>query len=241
MRAIPAIDILDGQCVRLTKGDYSKKTVYDSSPSTVALRWQAQSAALIHVVDLDGARTGRPINIDAIAQILRVVSVPIEVGGGIRSFESASFLLRSGVHRVILGTRAVSAPDLVQRLIESFGSDRVVVGIDAKAGKVATSGWTEVQSIGAADLALSLKSVGVEEVIYTDIDRDGTMVGPNIESTRALAVSSGLSVIASGGVSRLADLLALKHLEKDGVTGVILGKALYENAFSLSEAVDVLQ
>lgn len=241
MRAIPAIDILDGQCVRLTKGDYDSKTVYDSNPSRVALKWQAQGAALIHVVDLDGARAGRPVNTGVISQILKAVSVPIEVGGGIRSFDSASLLLGSGVHRVVLGTGAVTAPDLVQRLVERFGPERVVVGIDAKAGKVATSGWTEVQPVDAIDLALSLKTVGIEEIIYTDIDRDGTMVGPSMESTRTLAVRTGLSIIASGGVSQLADLVSLKQLETDGVTGVILGKALYENAFSLSEAVDVLR
>jgi len=240
VQAIPAIDILDGQCVRLTKGDYSNKKVYHEDPSAVALKWQSEGAALIHVVDLDGAREGRPVNTDAIAKILKTVSVPVEVGGGIRSFESAARLLDSGVRRVVLGTGAVAKPEMVRRLVDRFGPNRVVIGIDAKAGRVATAGWTAIQSTDAIELALAMKAMGITDVIYTDIDRDGTMSGPNLEFTRALARRSGLNVIASGGVASLSDLLAIKALEKDGVTGVIIGKALYEQAFSLNDAIEAL-
>lgn len=240
MRVIPAIDILGGQCVRLTKGDYSDKKVYDVDPARVARRWQSQGATLIHVVDLDGAREGRPVNMSAIAAILASVTIPIEVGGGIRSLESAAELLNAGVERVVLGTCAIDNPDLLQQLVDEYSSRRVVVGIDAKAGKVATAGWTHIQATDATELALAVRAAGVTNVIYTDIDRDGTMAGPNLEYTRALAVKSGLSVIASGGVARLEDLLLVKALETTGVTGIIVGKALYEEAFSLVDAIRVL-
>lgn len=240
MRVIPAIDILGGQCVRLTKGDYSDKKVYDVDPARVARRWQSQGATLIHVVDLDGAREGRPVNMSAIAAILASVTIPIEVGGGIRSLESAAELLNAGVERVVLGTCAIDNPDLLQQLVDEYSSRRVVVGIDAKAGKVATAGWTHIQATDATELALAVRAAGVTDVIYTDIDRDGTMAGPNLEYTRALAVKSGLSVIASGGVARLEDLLLVKALETTGVTGIIVGKALYEEAFSLVDAIRVL-
>lgn len=240
MQVIPAIDILGGKCVRLFKGDYSNKKVYDSDPASVAFNWQSQGAILIHVVDLDGAREGRSVNTDAIASILASVDTPIQVGGGIRSFESAARLLEAGVERVVLGTSAVADPDLLKELVDSFTPRRVVVGIDAKAGKVATTGWTRIQSIDAIELAKTVKAAGVVNVVYTDIDRDGTMTGPNLEYTRALAVGSGLNVIASGGVACLDDLLSVKALEADGVTGVIVGKALYEGAFSLEDAIRAL-
>lgn len=240
MKAIPAIDIMDGQCVRLIRGDFDRRSTYGIDPSAVASTWQSMGAELIHVVDLDGARAGQPVNVQAISGILDTVSVPIEVGGGIRSFETAARLLTMGVHRVVLGTAAVTEPGLVKRLIDSFSSDRVVVGIDARGGQVATSGWTDTHSVKATELAKEIKSVGVLEVIYTDIDRDGMMSGPNIESTRQLAVESGLRVIASGGVSTLDDLVRLKNLEQDGVTGVIIGKALYEGAVRLEDAIRIL-
>lgn len=240
MRAIPAIDIIDGQCVRLARGDYGQKTTYDADPAAVAASWQSKGATLIHVVDLDGARVGCPVNASAISRLLRSVSVPIEVGGGIRSFEIASRLLSEGVHRIVLGTVAVKQPDLARRLVDSFTSDRIVVGIDAKRGQVATSGWMDTHSVNAVDVATMVKSLGVTEVIYTDIDKDGMMSGPNVEATRDLAVESGLSVIASGGVSSIDDLIRLKGLERHGVTGVIVGKALYEGMIELKDAIQVL-
>ncbi len=240
MIAIPAIDIMDGQCVRLIRGDYLKKNTYGTDPSAVAAAWESKGAELIHVVDLDGARAGHPVNVHAISSILRTVSVQIEVGGGIRSFETAARLLRDGVSRIVLGTAAVAEPDLVKRLIDSFSPDRVIVGIDARRGQVATSGWMETHTVKAADLAKTIKSLGVTEVIYTDIDRDGMMSGPSVETTRELAVQSGLRVIASGGVSSVDDLSRLKDLEQDGVIGVIIGKALYEGAVKLGDAIRIL-
>lgn len=240
MRAIPAIDIMDGRCVRLIRGDFDRRSTYGTDPSAVAATWQSKGAELIHVVDLDGARAGHPVNLQAISGILDTVSVPIEVGGGIRSFETASHLLGKGVRRVVLGTAAVTEPDLVKRLIDSFSPDRVVVGIDARGGQVATSGWTDTHLVKATELARAIKSLGVIEVIYTDIDKDGMMSGPSMESTRELAAESGLRVIASGGVSTLSDLTRLKDLEQDGVTGVIIGKALYEGAVKLEDAIRVL-
>jgi phosphoribosylformimino-5-aminoimidazole carboxamide ribotide isomerase len=240
VRAIPAIDIMDGECVRLIKGDYAQRSNYGTDPAAVALTWQSKGAELIHVVDLDGARAGHPVNAQAISGILETVSVPIEVGGGIRSFETASHLLGMGVRRIVLGTAAVTEPELVKRLIDSFSSDRVVVGIDARGGQVATSGWLDTHTVKAADLAKTIKSLGVTEAIYTDIDKDGMMSGPSVEATRELAVQSGLSVIASGGVSSLDDLVRLKAVEQDGVTGVIIGKALYEGAIMLEDAIRIL-
>ena len=239
MRAIPAIDIMDGECVRLIKGYYAQRSNYGTDPAAVALTWQSKGAELIHVVDLDGARAGHPVNAQAISGILETVSVPIEVGGGIRSFETASHLLGMGVRRIVLGTAAVTEPELVKRLIDSFSSDRVVVGIDARGGQVATSGWLDTHTVKAADLAKTIKSLGVTEAIYTDIDKDGMMSGP-VWKPPELAVQSGLSVIASGGVSSLDDLVRLKAVEQDGVTGVIIGKALYEGAIMLEDAIRIL-
>jgi phosphoribosylformimino-5-aminoimidazole carboxamide ribotide isomerase len=232
MKLYPAIDIKDGQCVRLRQGVYEDKTVYDDKPWKVAKEFEAAGARFIHLVDLDGAREGRSVNDEAVKEIIENVGIPVEIGGGIRTTEDISKKLNLGVSRVIIGTEAVRRPDFVKESILEFGADKIVVGIDAKDGKVAVSGWEEISRIYAVDLALLMKDMGVKTIIYTDISKDGMLAGPNIEQTKKLADETGLNVIASGGVSSAEDL---RNLEKAGVYGAILGKAIYEHKVDLKE------
>ncbi len=232
MKLYPAIDIKDGQCVRLRQGIYEDKTVYADKPWKVAKDFEAAGAKFIHLVDLDGAREGRSVNDKAVKEIIENVNIPVEIGGGIRTTEDISGKLSLGVARVIIGTEAVRRPTFVRASVLEFGPDKIVVGIDAKEGKVAVSGWEEVSRISAVDLALLMKDMGVENIIYTDISKDGMLSGPNIEQTKKLAEETGLNVIASGGVSCAEDL---RNLEKAGIYGAILGKALYEHKIDLKE------
>jgi phosphoribosylformimino-5-aminoimidazole carboxamide ribotide isomerase len=232
MEVIPAIDLLEGKCVRLYQGDYSQSQVFDENPVAVAQQWVDQGATRLHVVDLDGAKAGKPANLQAIAAIVQAVSVPIQVGGGLRDRTSVSQLLELGVGRVILGTIAVKQPQLVAELCGEFPG-KIVVGIDARNGKVATDGWLETSSVAATDLAHQMAQLGAAAIIYTDIHRDGTLSGPNIPALRELAESIAIPVIASGGVSSLTDLLSLLSLEPIGVNGVIVGRALYTGDVSL--------
>ena len=236
MLILPAIDLRGGNCVRLVKGDFKQETIYSEHPEEIALRWEGEGAEFLHVVDLDGALAGEPQNMDAIKQILQAVTIPVEVGGGIRSMESIDRLLSIGVSRVILGSVAVHKEELVQEACSAYGN-RIVVGIDAKKGIVATDGWEKSASISAVELAKKLGAFGLETIIYTDISRDGTLSGVNVTETAHLARASGIKVIASGGVKSISDIEELKKRECDGIIGVIVGKSIYEGTLSLTEAI----
>lgn len=234
MRIYPAIDIRGGNCVRLLNGDYGKETVYGSSPADMAEKWESLGADFIHVVDLDGARSGGSENRRAVAQIVKRVNVPVQQGGGIRSLADVEEVASLGVHRIIIGTAAVKDPDMVRAAVEKYG-DRIAVGIDAKDGYAATDGWTVVSDKTAVEFALEMKALGVDTVIYTDIATDGTLQGPNVEAMEEMVRRTGMKVIASGGVGNIADLDALS---KTGVEGVIVGKALYSGNLNLEDIVN---
>lgn len=236
MLILPAIDLRGGNCVRLVKGDFKQETIYSEHPEEIALRLEGEGAEFLHVVDLDGALAGEPQNMDAIKRILQAVTIHVEVGGGIRSMESIDRLLSIGVSRVILGSVAVHKEELVQEACSSYGN-RIVVGIDAKKGIVATDGWEKSGGISAVELAKKLGAFGLETIIYTDISRDGTLSGVNVTETAHLARSSGIKVIASGGVKSISDIEELKKRECDGIIGVIVGKSIYEGTLSLTEAI----
>lgn len=236
MEVIPAIDLLEGRCVRLYQGDYAQSEVFDQNPVAVARQWVEQGATRLHLVDLDGAKAGHPVNQTAIEAIVRAVDVPVQVGGGLRERQSVADLLNLGVQRIILGTVAVEQPELVEQLCREF-PDQIVVGIDARNGKVATRGWLETSEVDAVPLAQQMAQFGAAAIIYTDIHRDGTLQGPNRPALRQLAEAISIPVIASGGVSSVTDLLGLLTLEPVGVTGVIVGRALYTGNVSLKEAI----
>lgn len=238
MDVIPAIDLLNGVCVRLYQGDYSRSQVFNDNPSDVARLWAEQGASLLHVVDLDGAKTGKVVNQKAIEAIMQV-SIPIQVGGGLRDRSSVAQLLDLGVQRVILGTVAVEQPQLVAELCQEFPG-QIVVGIDARNGSVATRGWLETSEVLATQLALQMQELGAAAIIYTDIHRDGTLQGPNLEALRELASEISIPVIASGGVSSITDLLSLLALAPLGVTGVIVGRAIYTGDISLPQAISAV-
>ena len=236
MDVIPAIDILDGRCVRLYQGDYQKSEVFGEDPVEVAQRWYDQGAKYLHVVDLDGAKQGKPKNLKVIEAIARSLPIRIQMGGGLRDRESIISVLNSGVSRVILGTAAVENSQLVADICAEF-SEQIMIGIDARDGKVATRGWLTTSEVMAVDLAKRMTSVGIAGIIYTDIYRDGTMQGPNIEALRQLAENVDVPVIASGGISSITDLLNLLSLEAIGVKGAIVGRAIYTGDIQLREAI----
>jgi len=235
----PAIDLRGGQCVRLYQGDYARETVY-GDPVEAALRWQELGAQWLHVVDLDGAKAGHPVNVDVIGRIVQHVSIPIQVGGGLRREEDVELLFERGVRRVILGTAAIENPELVKRVLKRYGGRHVAIGLDAKDGYVATWGWLNQSQVRTEELARELAAHGAETFIFTDISRDGTLTGPNVTAIRALAETGVGEIIASGGVSRLDDLKRLQQLSGSGVGGVIVGKALYSGAFTLREALAIV-
>lgn len=234
----PAIDLKDGQCVRLLRGDMGAATVFGEDPAAQAAAFVAAGCAWLHLVDLNGAFAGRPVNAAAVEAILDAVSVPCQLGGGIRDMATIAAWLDKGLARVILGTVAVENPGLVREAARAFPG-RIAVGIDARAGRVATRGWAEETDVQATDLARSFEDAGVAAIIYTDIDRDGAMAGPNVAATEALARAVAIPVIASGGVSRMADLIALR--DTGVIAGVISGRALYEGAIDLAEALSALR
>jgi phosphoribosylformimino-5-aminoimidazole carboxamide ribotide isomerase len=239
MLIIPAIDLKNGQCVRLTQGRKNDVKVYDADPIAVAKRFEADDAQMIHVVDLDGAfAEGRSRNREVAKQIIASVGVAIEFGGGMRTASDVAELIAAGAQRVVIGTLAVESPETLKLLIDRFGS-RIVVGVDAKNGQVVTRGWEKQESLRAIDLARRVAEAGVERIVYTDISRDGMLEGINIEETSEIARESGLKVTASGGVSSLADIALLKQAEWDGVDSVIIGKALYERRITLKDALSV--
>ena len=234
----PAIDIQDGKCVRLKKGDFSTTTVYGDDPVEMAKRWEKEGADYIHVVDLDGAQRGAGANREIIAKMAKAVSIPIQLGGGIRTLEDIKEGLSLGVARVILGTAAIENPLLVKEAVEIYGGDKIVVGVDAKDGKVAIHGWETVSSKDARDVCLEMKSYGVKTIIYTDIAQDGMMKGPNIKATEDLIQATAMDIIASGGVSKLEDLVNTKKIN---AAGTIIGVALYLDAFTLGEALEIVK
>lgn len=236
MEVIPAIDLLGGNCVRLYQGDYGQSEVFGEDPVTMAKKWQAQGATRLHLVDLDGAKTGEPINLGAIASIVEALDIPVQVGGGLRDRSRVAQLLSLGVKSAILGTVAVEKPDLVGELCAEFPG-QIIVGIDARNGKVATKGWLETSEVEAIELAQRMANFGAAAIIYTDIYRDGTMQGPNLDALRELCTHIDIPVIASGGVSSVTDLLSLLGLEAIGVTGAIVGRAIYTGDVVLKEAI----
>ncbi len=239
MILFPAIDLKDGACVRLIKGEMSKATVFNIDPAAQAAQFAKAGCAWIHVVDLNGAFAGQPVNRDAVAAIVNRVKVPVQLGGGIRDLATIAFWLEKGVRRVILGTIALKDPALVRQACARFPG-QVAVGIDARGGFVAVEGWAETSKVTAADLALKFEDAGVAAIIYTDIDRDGVLAGPNVEATAALAERLTTPVIASGGVSSLADLAALQARAASGIAGVISGRALYDGRIDLKAALSLL-
>lgn len=238
MIVIPAIDLKAGKCVRLEQGLMDKDTVFNDNPGAQALAWQEQGAELLHIVDLDGAFAGEPKNRTAIESIIRNISIPAQLGGGIRDIATIEAYLSLGLSRLIIGTAAQRNPELVREACGKFPG-RIVVGIDAKDGMVAVQGWAEVTDIKAVDLARKFEGFGVAAIIYTDISRDGMLQGPNLEATKALAESVSIPVIASGGVSSLKDIENLMAIESSGITGVITGKAVYSGAINLAEAIAI--
>ena len=236
MLLIPAIDLRGGRCVRLRQGRYEDETVYFEDPIRMAKLWRVMNAKVLHLVDLDAARTsaGAPVsdNRTVIARIAETLDIPVQVGGGVRTLEDVEAMLDLGVYRVVLGTAAVRTPELVSEAIDRFGTGRIVVGIDAKDGEVRTEGWEAGSGIGAVDLAVDMEARGVRRFVYTDISRDGTLEGPNIDAYREMGTAlTKAHVTASGGVGEYRDLLALQSLEVVRVDSVIVGRALYENRF----------
>ena len=238
MLIIPAVDIKEGKVVRLWQGDFDKVSVYADKPETIALEWQRQGARFLHIVDLDGARSGKLQNLTVIKKIAKTVKIPFEIGGGIRSLTTIKQLINLGVERIVLGTKVLQDKNFLKEAIVKF-KGKIIVSIDARENKVASGGWLEVGNIDAMDFARELKRLGLETIIYTDIKRDGTLTGPNFKAIDEMVDEADLKLIASGGVSSLKDLKELKKLEKRGLIGVIVGKALYENKFSLREALKV--
>ncbi|MEX0620225.1 MAG: 1-(5-phosphoribosyl)-5-[(5-phosphoribosylamino)methylideneamino]imidazole-4-carboxamide isomerase [Solirubrobacterales bacterium] len=240
MILLPAIDIRGGKAVRLFQGQYNRETVYDDDPAEAARRWADGGAEWIHVVDLDGARAGEPANLAAIEAIADTVSCAIEVGGGLRNLSSVDAVLGAGADRVVVGTAALRDPEFLAGLIEVHGSDKVVVSVDARDGKVSLAGWTESSGVDVAEAVSELSARGVSRFLFTPIEVDGTMEGPNLAELDRVAAATGAAVIASGGVGTLGHLRDLASTAPDNVEGVIVGKALYEERFTVEEAIQAL-
>ena len=236
MEVIPSIDLRAGRCVRLYQGDYRRETVYSEDPVSVALGWEEQGAPRLHLVDLDGAVQGKPANLEIISQIIQRLTIPVQIGGGIRNEETAESLLAAGADRVVIGTAAVQEPSLVEGLCRKHGSGSVVVAVDARDGRVAIKGWTEGSPLTALELAMRMAGLGVSRLLYTDISRDGTMTEPNFAANEQLVRDTGMAVLASGGVTELEHV---RRLAGTGVEGAILGRALYVDAIRLPEALAV--
>lgn len=240
MILFPAIDLKDGACVRLLRGDMSRATVFNTDPAAQARAFAAAGFEWLHLIDLDGAVAGRPVNGRSIAAILGAVDLPVQLGGGIRDLETIELWLERGVSRVILGTAALRDPALVRTACRRFPG-RVAVGVDARGGCVAVEGWAETSNVKAVDLALSFDDAGVAAIVYTDIDRDGALEGLNVEATIGLARQLSTPVIASGGVASLDDLKALKQEAAAGIEGVVCGRALYDGRIEAQAALELMK
>ncbi len=238
MIVIPAVDIKNGKCVRLLQGRIDDDTVYSDDPGDMAAKWERLGAQLLHVIDLDGAFSQSPQNVNSIRKIVQSVKVPIQLGGGIRNQKTVDMYLEMGIKRVIIGTEAIKNPAFVKRICKAYPG-QIIVGIDARNGKVAVDGWTQTTRIEAIDLARTLEDFGVAAINFTDIQRDGMQVGPNLEATQLLAEAISIPIVASGGVSSIQDIKDLLPLEKLGVVGVIVGKALYSGALDLTAALEL--
>ncbi|MCD2224744.1 1-(5-phosphoribosyl)-5-[(5-phosphoribosylamino)methylideneamino]imidazole-4-carboxamide isomerase [Listeria cossartiae] len=237
MQIFPAIDLKNGQCVRLFQGDFSKQTVVNEDPIAQAKAFAADGATYLHIVDLDGALEGRPVNLEIIQKMKQSAKVPVQVGGGIRGMAQVDYYLESGIDRVIIGSAALTDPDFLRAAVQKYGP-KIAAGIDAQNGFVATSGWLDVSQVSYLDLAKRMEEMDVETIIYTDISRDGTLTGPNLEQMAALQKHVSINLVASGGVSSRTDLEALAKL---GLYGAIAGKALYNGRISMSDVVEVEQ
>jgi phosphoribosylformimino-5-aminoimidazole carboxamide ribotide isomerase len=236
----PAIDIRDGRAVRLAQGDYERETAYDDDPVVAARRWVAEGASWLHVVDLDGAREGEPRNLEHLRRIVAAVEVPIQFGGGLRDSGKVEDAISTGVERVVLGTAAVRDPDMAEAIAAAHG-DRVVASIDARGGKVAAEGWTESSELTPPEVVATLTGRGIDRFVYTPVDVDGLMEGPDLDSLRALAESTEAALIYSGGIGTLDHLRALASLELENLDGVIVGRALYERRFTVTEGQEALE
>jgi phosphoribosylformimino-5-aminoimidazole carboxamide ribotide isomerase len=237
----PAIDILGGNAVRLVRGDFEASKVYDEDPLAAARAWVAAGARQLHVVDLDGARAGHPLNLEQVRRIAGELEVPVQLGGGLRTLQDVDAALAAGAGRVILGTAAFRDPDLLERALAAHGAERVLVSVDVRGGRVATAGWTETSATGAVEAIGALRERGVRELVFTNVDRDGMLQGPDIEQVSEVARAAGdARVLYSGGIGELADLEALAGLAAESLAGVIVGKALYERRFTVAQALAVL-
>jgi phosphoribosylformimino-5-aminoimidazole carboxamide ribotide isomerase len=238
MMIIPAVDIKKGKCVRLLQGRMQDETIFSENPAAMAQKWAKAGAKLIHVIDLDGAFAKHPQNIDAIRKILEHVDVPIQLGGGIRNLETIRMVMDFGIQRVIIGTEAVQNPEFVKEACKEY-PNQIILGIDARNGLVAIDGWSQTTQLTAIGLARQFENCGLAAINFTDIHRDGMLTGPNIEEIKALAKKIDIPVVASGGVSTLTDIQKLLALRSVGVTGVIVGKALYSGSLDLKEAIKI--
>ena len=240
MEIIPAIDLLNGKCVRLNQGNYNEVTKFNSDPIEQAQTWEKQGAKRLHLVDLDGAKTGEPINDQTIKEIKKSISIPIQMGGGIRNELRAKELLDLGIDRIILGTIAIEHPELVKVLSRKYPK-RIAVGIDSKEGKVATRGWLNQSEVNSIELTKQLNELELAAIISTDISTDGTLKGPNVQALREIAEISVNPVIASGGIGSISDLISLANIEDEGIEGIIVGRALYDGSIDLKEALITLK
>lgn len=234
MHIYPAIDIKNGQCVRLKQGRFDDMTVYGSDPVAMAKKFVSMGASYLHIVDLDGARMGAGYNSGIISRIIESCKIPVQTGGGIRTMRDIEDRISIGVSRVILGTAAISNPEIIKEAVKVYG-DKIAVGIDAINGRVAIHGWEKVSNVSAIDLCKNMKELGVKTIIYTDISKDGMMIGPNIEGTKEIVEATGIDIIASGGVSSVLDI---EKADEAGAHGVIIGKALYQGSINLTEVVN---
>jgi len=236
MLVIPAVDLSEGKCVRLTRGEMHAKTVYSDDPRAMARRWQDMGAEIIHVIDLDATIHGDRDNLATVAAIADAVDVPVQLGGGLRSAEAVEAAFAAGVSRAIVGTAAIESPDLLRELLGQYG-DRIVVAVDARGGRVAVKGWTDVTDVAASELARKMEAAGAARLLCTDIASDGTLSGPNISGMRAMCEAVRIPILAAGGVSCLEDIIALKELVPAGLEGAVIGRAIYTGDLDLREAL----
>jgi phosphoribosylformimino-5-aminoimidazole carboxamide ribotide isomerase len=240
VKLYPAVDILGGNAVRLRRGEFDAKKVYEQDPLSAARAWQEEGARFLHVVDLDGARTGQPVNLEQLRRITRELDVPVQYGGGLRSAEAVDAALTAGAARVILGTAALIDSGLLRRALDAHGPERVLVSVDARDGRVATAGWTQATDLTPVEAVQRLQARGVERLVYTNVDRDGMLDGPDLEGVRAVAAAVRGRLLYSGGIGKLGDLEALRRLRQASLDGVIVGKALYEGRFTVAQAATAL-